>query len=102
MLRVLVVNAGSSWRRELTQDLALLRVFKGEPEGIDESTMGRAIEALKRDGLLETEERVKGMMDGPCEDTLIYLTELDATRSALSRDGGLIRYMYQRAAVSRK
>lgn len=97
VLRVLVVNPGSSWRSELIQDLVLLRSFKGEP-GASADEIDNALDGLEKDGLLTVEEQVKGMMDGPREDSLISLSDLNTIRGALSSDGVLARYMHERAA----
>lgn len=95
VLRVLVVNRGLSWRSELIQDLGLLCAFKSEPE-VGEGVVDKSLEELERDGLLKIEERVRGMMDGPREDELISLADPNATRSALSGDGVLTRYIHER------
>ena len=97
VLRVLVVNQGTSWRSELIQDLGLLQSFKGEPEPVDERGLDEALEGLEKGGLIKVEKRVMGMMDRPREDKLVSLTDLTATRIALSRDGVLSRYMHERA-----
>jgi len=96
VLRVLVINAGSSWREELTQDLTLLRAFKRESGEIDEGEVDGALGELKRSGLLRAEKRIRGMMDGPREDWLISLLDLSAVRNAFSGDRVLTRYMYER------
>jgi len=100
VLRVLVVNRGTSWRSELIQDLRLLYDFKGEPEEVDEGALDRALDELHRGGLLRVEERVRGMLAaGKSErDKLISLTDYAKIRDAMSSDRILTLYMCSRVS----
>jgi len=98
VLRILVVYKGVSWRSELVQDLALLNVFRGDPEAVDEGELDEALRELGRKELVKAEERFRGTMDarGSAKDKLISLADCAATQSALSRDRTLMSYVSQR------
>lgn len=103
VLRVLVVNRGTSWRSELIQDLVLLYAFRGDPEAVDEGELDEALRELGKKELVRVEERVKGTMgaQGSIKDKLISLADYVATQGALSRDRTLISYMHPGAMISR-
>lgn len=95
VLRVLVVNKGTSWKSELIQDLALLNAFKGKPEAINEGKLNEALRKLGEKELVRIEERVRGTMSarGGVKDKLISPVDFLATQNALSKDRVLTAYM---------
>ena len=101
VLRVLVVNRGTSWRSELVQDLALLRAFKGESEAVDKEELDKALKRLEENELVKTEDRIRGDLGarGEVKDVLIWLTDFVATQAALSKDRTLSSYMCEMSKV---
>lgn len=104
VLRVLLVNRGTSWKSELIQDVALLHSFLGEPETVEEKGLEEALRELRSRGLVRVEERIRGDLGvhGGIKDTLVSLADFVATQSALLRDKTLTAYIYQRMAKARE
>lgn len=95
LLRVLVVNVGARWKSDLFQDFKLFQDAVGRETKAHEDEFEGALEFLKNEGLIETEDRPKATRSGSQPDTLVSLSGPMEARKALSDDETLRKYRRQ-------
>jgi len=99
VLRVLVINGGACWRTELSSDIWMLYSLKGDSKVVDESLMDKAIDELKKEGLLKVEKRLKSSLNerGVASEDMLSLVDFSKICGILSQDKILLSYMAKRA-----